>query len=435
MTPSRFCGTIQAYEARCPRRGVSASRRRSPPPRSQPQRASAAAAGRRVDRRSRPRPTSSSCSAIVSKKTTIERRDRRVQARDGARSAGGRHSGASSPACTCGRTVQEAIATAEQALKIAPANREAHRVLGHRSTPRCRESGAATTPRAAAAATQPTRTSRRRFSISSRRSTRADRRGRSERRARCSRGCTSRATHTTRRFRCSSDLVKQEPGWQDGPGCWSKRTPAPAAHAEAIDVARRAAPDNPSLLPTLADFYERERRWTDAADAYERALQRAPRNIDLQVAVCVGAAERRRPRRTSSRRATRSREARRDARTDERALYLLSQARAPPRRPRRRPRATARRLIAPEQQEPVGLLRAGRSARGAPPVSAARRRAGAGDRDVPRHVRRSRASTLGMLLPHLGFALSGARAVRQGDRRPSRKRASWRRRIRRSRAI
>src|SRR4029434_3567564 len=36
------------------------------------------------------------------------------------------------------------------------------------------------------------------------------------------------------------------------------------------------------LLPALADFYERERRWPEAAAAYSRAIQRMPRNTELK---------------------------------------------------------------------------------------------------------------------------------------------------------
>ena len=51
-------------------------------------------------------------------------RDRGLQEGDGARSAGGRHSGGTGRRCTCGTiALDEAVSTAEQALKIAPANR------------------------------------------------------------------------------------------------------------------------------------------------------------------------------------------------------------------------------------------------------------------------------------------------------------------------
>ena len=105
MTPPAFCGTIQAYEARSPRRGVQrvASARGA--------RARSGARGQRP-RRQRPRRPTRSAEAYaqfllghrLEERRRRERRDRGLQARDGARSAGGRHSRASSPASTCDRT-------------------------------------------------------------------------------------------------------------------------------------------------------------------------------------------------------------------------------------------------------------------------------------------------------------------------------------------
>ena len=36
------------------------------------------------------------------------------------------------------------------------------------------------------------------------------------------------------------------------------------------------------MLPMLGDLYERAERWRDAANAYETAVQRTPRNLDLK---------------------------------------------------------------------------------------------------------------------------------------------------------
>jgi len=41
------------------------------------------------------------------------------------------------------------------------------------------------------------------------------------------------------------------------------------------------------LLPALGDFYERERRWSDAAAVYERAVQRT-RNAELRARYASG---------------------------------------------------------------------------------------------------------------------------------------------------
>jgi len=55
--------------------------------------------------------------------------------------------------------------------------------------------------------------------------------------------------------------------------------PGMAAQAEwLVD----AAPDDPDLYQTLASFYERERRWSDAAGAYVQAIKNSPRSTELK---------------------------------------------------------------------------------------------------------------------------------------------------------
>ena len=91
----------------------------------------------------------------------------------------------------------EAIAAAEQALKIAPANREAHRVLGT-----IYAALATASPRTRAARRRRSRRiSPRRFSTSSRRSSRPVRQADANLRAMLARLYIAAAT-TTRRFRC-----------------------------------------------------------------------------------------------------------------------------------------------------------------------------------------------------------------------------------------
>ena len=94
--------------------------------------------------------------------------------------------------------------------------------------------------------------------------------------------------------------------------------------AEAIELLDEQAPEDPSLLPTLADFYERQQRWEDAADAYARALNVAPRNTELktryaQALLNAGGRDN----------LTKARDALNElvsTRNDARALYMLSQA-------------------------------------------------------------------------------------------------------------
>src|SRR3954471_5004614 len=75
-----------------------------------------------------------------------------------------------------------------------------------------------------------------------------------------------------------TDLVNQEPGWQDGPLMLVEAYAGAGRSRDAIAWLEERTAGDPRLLPALADFYERERRWPEAADAYARALQRAPRD-------------------------------------------------------------------------------------------------------------------------------------------------------------
>ena len=80
--------------------------------------------------------------------------------------------------------------------------------------------------------------------------------------------------------------------------------PARAATADAIPWLEEAVADDPRLYATLGDFYDRERRWKDAAGAYAaggRARAAQPR---AEGALRGGAAQRRRPRSSRARRAT-----------------------------------------------------------------------------------------------------------------------------------
>ncbi|MQA29684.1 MAG: tetratricopeptide repeat protein, partial [Luteitalea sp.] len=215
----------------------------------------------------------------------------------------------------------EAVATAEQSLKIDAGNREAHRVLG--------------TVYASLATGTPD---------SSRGSNRGSRRENLTRaiqhlertieppvvsvdanvRAILARLYVAAADYD-KAIPMLSDLVKQEPGWGDGPTLLVEAYSAAGRGAEAIAFLEEAAADNPQLFASLADFYGRERRWSDSAAAYQRALQRSPRSFDLRVRMASSLLN-------AGNRAdvVKAREALREALemrgTEERALYLMSQA-------------------------------------------------------------------------------------------------------------
>ena len=196
------------------------------------------------------------------------------------------------------------------------------------------------------------------------------------------------------------DLVRQQPAWLDGPRLLAQAYAGAGRTSDAIDLLDEQANEDPSLLPTLADFYERQERWKDAADAYARALNVAPRNVDLktryaQALLNAGGRDN----------LGKARDALNDivsTRNDARALYLLSQAN---RRFGDLPgaEAAARRVIAVQDQSPFGYfalaeaLEEGR--RYAQVVDAltpaiAKFHGLAGDHSVE----------LRMLLPHLGYA-------------------------------
>jgi tetratricopeptide (TPR) repeat protein len=80
-----------------------------------------------------------------------------------------------------------------------------------------------------------------------------------------------------------TQLVKEEPQWQDGAGLLVQAYAASGRATDAIRWLEEAAPDSPQLYSTLADFYGRDRRWREAADAYAHAVESMPRGYDLRL--------------------------------------------------------------------------------------------------------------------------------------------------------
>jgi tetratricopeptide (TPR) repeat protein len=79
-----------------------------------------------------------------------------------------------------------------------------------------------------------------------------------------------------------SDLVNEQPQWPDGPLLLVEAFNGAGRTRDAIAWLEDRVADNPRLLPTLADFYEREKRWRDAAETYAKAVQQAPRSTQLR---------------------------------------------------------------------------------------------------------------------------------------------------------
>jgi len=291
--------------------------------------------------------------------------------------------------------MSEATATAEQALKIAPSNREAHRVLG-------------TIYASMASPSQPGQ----RGSQQSQRDNLAKAIQHLEQaidhplgqpdanlRAMLARLYVANATYD-KAIPLLAELVKQEPQWEDGATLLVEAYAAAGREADAIRWLEDAVQDDPQLYPTLADFYGRQRKWREAAGAYERALQISPRSVDLKVRYAsmllnAGGQDNVVKARDSLREALAARA------NDERAQYLLSQA-------ERRTgnleaaESAARRLIAQNAKNPSGFaalaeaLEERRSYQGVvdalePAIPAFR-----SGQDA--------AFSLSLLLPHLGFA-------------------------------
>ena len=208
-------------------------------------------------------------------------------------------------------------------------------------------------------------------------------------------------------------LVAQEPGWRDGPQLLLQAYVGAGRTNDAVAWLETHAPDDRSLYPTLGDFYDRAHRWQDAADAYAEAIKAAPRSVDLRTRYAsslmnAGGRDQ----------LGQARDALNDAlairANDANVLYLLAQTNRQlgdlgRLRSRGAPGDRA------ERRQPVGVLRAGRDARGARAVRRARGRAGAGRREHDRARRRGRArSRDAAAAPRL--RVPGDGPVRRGDR-------------------
>jgi tetratricopeptide (TPR) repeat protein len=165
--------------------------------------------------------------------------------------------------------VQEAMTLAEQALKISPANREANRVLG------IVNAALSETDRGGDHAAK---------AITYLETSIAGQGSESDPNVRATLARLYMATgQHEKAIPLLTGLVDEQPGWPDGPILLAQAYSAAGRSEDAIAWLETHTASDPRLLPTLADFYERERRWKDAAEVYERALQQAPRSTELRV--------------------------------------------------------------------------------------------------------------------------------------------------------
>ncbi len=197
-----------------------------------------------------------------------------------------------------------------------------------------------------------------------------------------------------------TDIVKEAPQWRDGPSLLVEAYNGAGKMSDAVQWLEEAAADNPQLFGTLANMYARERRWSDAAGAYDQALKAAPRSFDLRVNLASMLMN------TGNRAdVLRARDVLREATglraNDERALLLLSQA-------ERRAgdaaaaESTARRVIAQNARNPRAFYALAEA------LGEQRKFQAVVDALAPAVASFRGGSdgtfALGMLLPHLGFA-------------------------------
>src|SRR5205823_9085526 len=175
--------------------------------------------------------------------------------------------------------LEEAVQAGEQALKIAPGNREAHRVLGivYATLVESGRRNARTQQNATSIAENLTRAIEHLEKA-------IDRLVDSDPNVRATLARLYLASGANEKaIPLLVDLVSQEPGWTDGPSLLAQAYAGAGRDAEAITWLEKSAADDPDLYTTLAGFYERQKRWKDAANTYEKALAAAPRNVDLKL--------------------------------------------------------------------------------------------------------------------------------------------------------
>ena len=168
--------------------------------------------------------------------------------------------------------IQEAMTTAEAALKLAPANHEANRVLGV----------------IYAALSESARGGRSRGAVAGGSATNDENLAKAIKHLEAAtvgvigevdpnvRATLSRAYVLAGEYDKAipilASLVEEQPAWADGPALLAEAYAAAGRNDEAIRWLSEHAEEDPRLLPTLGDFYERERQWKEAAEVYGRAL-------------------------------------------------------------------------------------------------------------------------------------------------------------------
>jgi tetratricopeptide (TPR) repeat protein len=293
--------------------------------------------------------------------------------------------------------IGEAITAAEGALKVTPANAEAHRVLG---TVYAAISEADITGARGRATTQAADNAAKAIDHLQKALASPDGEPDPNLRAALARMYV-RTSAFDKAIPLLRDLVVHERGWQDGITLLADAYAGAGKNAEAITWLEDAVSENPRLYATLGDFYERERRWKESAAAYANAVQRQPRNTDLKIR--YGSALLNAGGRDNAEKARAVlNEVASASSTDQRSLYLLSQAQRRAGDPSAA-EATARRLTTLNKTSPWGYYALAEALQDRQQYQAIVDALGPALKEL-----RARSATdvsgLGLLLPHLGFA-------------------------------
>jgi tetratricopeptide (TPR) repeat protein len=174
--------------------------------------------------------------------------------------------------------VSEAMAAAEQALKVAPANREANRVLGVIYAAMAEGGRGAPAPHpgekdeaVAARAIAYLETSIDHLD------------GEADPNVRATLARLYLATGAfAKAIPVLTALVNEESQWQDGPTLLAEAYAGAGRIPDGIAWLQDRVKEDPRLLPTLADFFERQHRWKEAADTYGKALQQTPGSAEIK---------------------------------------------------------------------------------------------------------------------------------------------------------
>ena len=171
---------------------------------------------------------------------------------------------------------RDAIATAEKALKVDPDNVEAHRVLGALYA-QLAQSGAEDRP--AAGAGDSARQAIEHLEAVQRARGSAIDPGSQLALAHLyvKTGAFDKAVPVLTRFR------ELEPDVSDAVTLLAQAYTGAGQLSEAAAMLKNVVADQPQFYPTLAEIYERQQRWGDAADAYQKAAGNSPRNYGLKM--------------------------------------------------------------------------------------------------------------------------------------------------------